>query len=49
MLKENGMTVSPPSQKLDAELRKIGATMVDEWLSEAGASGKSVVDAYKAM
>jgi len=48
-LKENGMTVSPPSAQLDTELRKVGATMVDEWLSEAGDSGKIIVDAYKAM
>jgi TRAP-type C4-dicarboxylate transport system substrate-binding protein len=49
ILKENGMVVSPPTQQLDTELRKIGATMVDEWLAEAGASGKAVVDAYRAM
>jgi TRAP-type C4-dicarboxylate transport system substrate-binding protein len=48
-LKENGMVVSPPTQELDAELRKIGATMVDEWLSEAGEAGKTIVDAYQAM
>lgn len=48
-LKENGMVVSPPSSKLDAELREIGATMVGEWLTEAGDSGKAVVDAYRAM
>ena len=49
MLKENGMIVSKPTQKLDSELRKIGTTMVNEWLTEAGDDGKSIVDAYKAM
>lgn len=48
-LQENGMVVSPPSKKLDAELREIGATMVSEWLEEAGESGQAIVDAYKAM
>lgn len=48
-LRENGMTVSAPSKQLDAELRKIGATMVDEWLKEAGSNGKAIVDAYNAM
>ena len=48
-LKENGMIVSPPTAKLDAELRKIGATMAAEWLTEAGDSGKAVIDAYNAM
>jgi TRAP-type C4-dicarboxylate transport system substrate-binding protein len=48
-LKDNGMTVTAPSAKLDGELRRVGATMVDEWLKEAGDSGKKIVDAYKAM
>jgi TRAP-type C4-dicarboxylate transport system substrate-binding protein len=49
ILKENGMMVSPPTQQLDAELRGIGGTMVDEWLTEAGDRGKSIVDTYRAM
>jgi TRAP-type C4-dicarboxylate transport system substrate-binding protein len=49
VLKENGMIVSPPTQQLDAELRGIGGTMVDEWLTEAGDRGKSIVDNYRAM
>lgn len=48
-LRDNGMKVSAPSKQLDAELRKIGGTMVDEWLKEAGSSGKAIVDAYNAM
>ena len=48
-LKQNGMVVSAPSAQLDAELRKIGATMVDEWLTEAGDEGRKIVDAYRAM
>jgi len=48
-LRDHGMIVSAPSAKLDSELRKIGATMVDEWLKEAGDKGKKIVDAYKAM
>jgi TRAP-type transport system periplasmic protein len=48
-LKENGMVVSPPSAQLDSELRKIGKTMVKEWLAESGANGKAIIDAYNAM
>lgn len=48
-LRENGMTVSAPSAKLDGELREIGKMMVKEWLDEAGASGKKVIDSYHAM
>jgi TRAP-type C4-dicarboxylate transport system substrate-binding protein len=49
LLRENGMQVSAPSAQLDAELREIGKVMVKEWLDEAGASGKKVIDAYNAM
>jgi TRAP-type C4-dicarboxylate transport system substrate-binding protein len=49
MLRENGMKVSPPTAELDAALRKIGDTMVNEWLEEAGDRGKSIIDAYWAM
>ena len=49
ILRENGMTVLAPSEQLDGELREIGAVMVKEWLDEAGASGKEVIDAYNAM
>ena len=46
-LREGGMTVEPASDALKGELQAIGATMTDEWLSEAGEAGKAVVDAYK--
>ncbi len=49
MLRENGMKVAPPTPELDAELRKIGEIMVNEWLEEAGDSGKAIIDAYRAM
>lgn len=48
-LKEKGMNVTEPSEKLQDELRAIGKTMVEEWLEEAGDSGKAIIDAYKAM
>lgn len=49
MLRENGMKVSAPSEKLDAELRAIGKVMVKEWLDESGPGGQKVIDAYNAM
>lgn len=49
ILKQNGMVVSAPSDKLQTELRAIGETMVNEWLDEAGATGRSIIDAYKAL
>jgi TRAP-type C4-dicarboxylate transport system substrate-binding protein len=47
-LKENGMVVTAPTAELDAELRVIGATMVSEWLTEAGDSGAAVINAFNA-
>ncbi len=49
ILKEKGMIVAEPSQALDSSLREIGATMVNEWLDESGADGKTIIDAYKSM
>jgi len=49
VLRENGMVVSAPSSKLDAELREIGKTMVNEWLAEAGKSGEKIIKSFNAM
>lgn len=46
-LKANGMTISPPSPQLKADLQKVGETMVKEWLEKAGPEGKTMLDAYQ--
>jgi TRAP-type C4-dicarboxylate transport system substrate-binding protein len=46
-LAKNGMTVAPPSAQLKADFRKIGETMTAEWMGNAGADGKAIVDAYR--
>jgi len=46
-LKENGMTVSAPSDTLSDQLAEIGRTMTEEWLAEAGAEGEAVIEAYR--
>ena len=48
LLKKNGMTVYAPSPQLQADMQKVGETMLKEWLDKAGPEGKSVVDAYRA-
>ena len=48
ILKEKGMVVTAPSEKLQSELRAIGDTMLKEWLAESGAEGQAVIDAFKA-
>jgi len=46
-LKKNGMNVAAPSAQLQADFKKVGATITEEWLKAAGADGKALVDAYK--
>jgi len=48
LLRKNGMTVYAPSAQLMTDMRKVGDTMLKEWLDKAGAEGKTVVDAYRA-
>jgi TRAP-type C4-dicarboxylate transport system substrate-binding protein len=47
LLKKNGMTIVPPSAQLKADMKKVGDTMLTEWLDKAGAEGKALVDAYR--
>jgi TRAP-type C4-dicarboxylate transport system substrate-binding protein len=46
-LAKNGMTVVAPSAALRADLKKVGDTMITEWLKTSGAEGKAIVDAYQ--
>jgi TRAP-type transport system periplasmic protein len=48
LLKKNGMTIVPPSAQLKADLKKVGDTMLKEWLDKAGPEGKALVDAFNA-
>jgi TRAP-type C4-dicarboxylate transport system substrate-binding protein len=45
-LKANGMQILPPSPQLKADMKKVGDTMLKEWLEKAGPEGKQLVDAY---
>ena len=45
-LKANGMNILPPSPTLKADLKKVGDTMLKEWLQKAGPEGQALVDAY---
>jgi TRAP-type C4-dicarboxylate transport system substrate-binding protein len=48
-LKKNGMNVAPPSADLQTGLKKVGDTMLSDWLKKAGPDGQSVVEAYRKM
>jgi TRAP-type C4-dicarboxylate transport system substrate-binding protein len=45
-LKAKGMNILQPPKQLEADLKKIGGVMLNEWLAKAGTDGKAVVDAY---
>ncbi len=45
-LKANGMQVVTPSPQLKADLKKVGDTMLKEWLEKAGPDGQAVLDAF---
>jgi TRAP-type C4-dicarboxylate transport system substrate-binding protein len=47
LLKKNGMNILPPSAQLKTDLKKVGDTMLQEWLQKAGPEGQAIVDAYR--
>ena len=49
LLKKNGMTIVEPSAQLKSDMKKVGDTMLKEYLEKAGAEGQAIVDAYKKM
>ena len=46
-LKAGGMSIVAPSAQLTADMKKVGDTMLTEWLDKAGPEGKTVVDAFR--
>jgi len=46
-LKEKGMTIHKPSDKLQADMKQVGDTMLADWLKKAGADGQAIIDTYR--
>jgi TRAP-type C4-dicarboxylate transport system substrate-binding protein len=46
IMQNNGMTISEPTATLMQELKAIGKTVSADWLANAGADGKAVMDTY---
>ncbi len=46
-LKGGGMQILPPPAQLTADMKRVGETMLKEWLDKAGPEGKALVDAYR--
>ena len=49
LLKKNGMNIMQPSAQLTSDMKKVGDTMLKEWLDKAGPEGQAIVDSYKKM
>ena len=47
LLKDNGMTILPAPARLKQDLQRIGTVMLNEWLQQAGAEGRALIDAYR--
>jgi TRAP-type C4-dicarboxylate transport system substrate-binding protein len=45
-LTKNKMTIVTPTPQLMADMKKIGDEMVTDWLKQAGADGKEILDAF---
>jgi len=46
-LRANKMTVYAPNAQFKSELTKIGETMLDEWLKNAGADGQAIITSFR--
>jgi len=46
-LRKNGMTVDAGSPALRAELKKIGESMVADWVKHTGADGQAIISAFQ--
>jgi TRAP-type C4-dicarboxylate transport system substrate-binding protein len=46
-LKANGMQILQPPAQLKADMKKVGDTMLKEWLDKAGPEGQQLVDAFR--
>ncbi|MEA3252133.1 MAG: TRAP transporter substrate-binding protein [Pseudomonadota bacterium] len=48
-LRDNGITVSEPSEELAATLKDVGDTMTQEWKDRAGEQGAQILEKYRQM
>jgi len=46
-LKSKGMNIVTPAPQLMSDLKKVGDTMLGDWLKKAGADGQAVIDSYR--
>jgi len=49
ILAKNGMVLAPLTPEFMGELRKIGLTMLSDWLEKSKGDGKKVIDEYRKL
>jgi TRAP-type transport system periplasmic protein len=49
LLKKNGMSIVAPPAALTSDMKKVGETMLKEWLEKAGPEGQAMIDAYRKL
>jgi TRAP-type C4-dicarboxylate transport system substrate-binding protein len=47
ILRTGGMQILPPPAQLTADMRKVGETLLTEWLGKSGAEGQQLIDAFR--
>ncbi|MEN9558908.1 MAG: hypothetical protein RLZZ502_119 [Pseudomonadota bacterium] len=47
ILRDKGMSVEAPSAQLMGDLRKVGNTMLEDWLKKSGDEGKALVNSFR--
>ncbi len=47
ILKENGVKIIEPSDTLMQQLKEVGAEMLEDWKTDAGAEGKQMLEGYR--
>jgi len=46
-LKGGGMQILPPTAALKADMKKVGDTLLKDWVEKAGGEGQALVEAYR--
>jgi TRAP-type C4-dicarboxylate transport system substrate-binding protein len=47
VLRAGGMQILPPPAQLTSDMKKVGDTLLTEWLGKSGAEGQQLVDAFR--
>jgi hypothetical protein len=49
LMHAHGMSIAAPDPQLQAEMRKIGSRMADEWEKRSGSDAQRILRAYRSQ